>query len=235
MSRKCFDLFLSYSRSSLDIASQLIHELEMYGIRVWFDRTDVVMGSQIKQNLKNVIEMSHEWIGMLALMDQAYFDKEWCITELKYAIEYKVRLLPILYKFEKNEIPSSFSFLRELNIVTIRNQEDITYAINKILDCIVMNIDIVNRVQNANSIIKTLIMSYNNYSHIENEKIICSDNIAYYLEYLYGDLLTHNERILIKIIHNKTKLLFQCGELTYFDYKLVFRTVEKVLSNIIWN
>ena len=235
MSRNYFDLFFSYSRNSLDIADQLINELEMYGIRVWFDRTDVVMGSQIKNNLKNVIEMSHEWIGMLTLMDQGYFNKDWCITELKYAIEYKVKLLPILYKFEKNEIPSTFSFLRELNIVTIRNHEDITYAINKILDCIVMNIDIVNRVHNSNSIIKMLIMSYNNYAAIDNEKIICSDNIAWYLEYLYGDLLTHNERILIRIIHNKTKLLFQHGELTYFDYKLVFRTVEKILSTIIWN
>ena len=110
MSENCFDLFFSYSRNSLDIAVKLIQELEIYNLSVWFDRTDVVMGSHIKQNLNNVIKMSHEWIGMVVLMDQEYFNKEWCITELQYAIEYKVKLFPILYKFEKKKFPTNFRF-----------------------------------------------------------------------------------------------------------------------------
>ena len=76
----------------------------------------------------------------------------------------------------------------------------------------------------------SLVESYNNKTRVDVEKIICADNIASYLETLGSKNIGHYERVLINIIHIKTKDLYLGEKISLYDAKTVFHSVDKLLS-----
>lgn len=232
MHEKEFDLFLSYSRNSIILAEKISNELEKYGLFVWFDRTDVILGSEIKYNLMYTLDAARHWLGIILLFDETYFSKEWCIHELELSLKNKITLFPILYGMEKATIPSKYSTLKDINMVTIRKQDDFDYAINKILSAIISKNPPTETVNLHSEIFQTLVKSYNCLTRAESERVICADNIARFLECAIFDKLTHYDLFLTKVIHNKCSKLFQLDSLSNYDIKVVCDANNMLLRKI---
>ena len=230
MSNNFYDLFLSYSRSSLKLANKIIYSLEKYGIIVWFDRTDVLLGCDIKSNLCQVIKRVSNWIGMIVLIDSEYLHKEWCKMELDYALKNKINILPIFYKVEKNDLPCEYSFLKKMNVVTIRKDSDIDYTINKLLDFIIFHPNDLKFRTIRHKLSPYLLTSYTEKSRTQNEKVICADNLALFLEIILGSSMSHYERVLVNIIHIKTIELYSIGEISFYDIKIICHATNMLLK-----
>lgn len=101
--------------------------------------------------------------------------KKWCIKELEYIMQNNISFFPILFRIEKGEIPEKYIFLRNYNMVTIREeQKDIENAINRILDIYIQR----NYSQGMNietTIFETLICNYCTVDKT-NELVVLSRN-----------------------------------------------------------
>lgn len=227
-----YDLFLSYSRNSIDTAAKISDELEKYGLSVWFDRTDVFLGNEIYTNLSDVLTRAKEWLGVLLLMDQTFFSKEWCIRELDLSIQNQLYLYPILNMMEKSIIPEKYSFLKSFNMVTIRCENDIDYAINKILDVSLQRYTLPEKTINFNILFDKLVLAYNNHTRTNVEKVICADNLIRYLECTSDPILEMSNSLHANIVHNKCSKLFNTGKLDSFDIKVVCHATDIFLEKI---
>lgn len=232
MGDKHYDLFLSYSRYSLDTAERIERELEKYGLLVWLDRTDVILGSEIYTNLSDVLTKAKEWLGVMLLLDKTYFSKEWCIRELDLSIQNKLHIYPILNKMEKNDIPEKYSFLKSYNMVTLRGEKDMEYVINKILDALLQEYHLSEININTSTIYDKLVLAYYNQTRADIEKVICADNLMRYLECSSSQAHKLLNCFLAKIIHNKCCKLFSTGELNSFDIKIVCHAADIVIDKI---
>lgn len=231
MNNSNYDLFFSYSRSTLRIATRIIHILEEYGLVIWFDRTDVPLGCHIKNNLNNIMNQAESWVGMISLIDNEYLFKEWCKMELDYAMENKIHIFPILYEIEKTDLISDYSYLKNLNIVTIRHDNDIDYAINKLLDSIIFHFNVLPQKKPIyGKVFYLLSQSYANTPRLKNEKVICANNVALFIETKLKSLISHYERILINIIHLKTTKLYSNDGLEQYDFKVVCHAANILLE-----
>ena len=82
---KKYNYFFSYSRDIYDeIASLLIKNIEEYSLRLWVDKTDVLLGSNINLSIHKVLEDVKTWNGAIVLLDKSYFkDRVLARTALK--------------------------------------------------------------------------------------------------------------------------------------------------------
>ena len=232
MHEKEFDLFLSYSRSSLTMAEKIANELEKNGLRVWLDRTDVILGSNIYCNLLHTLTVAQNWLGIILLFDKTYFSKEWCIQELELSLKNGLTLYPILNEIEKAAIPSKYTFLKSLNMVTIRKPDDFDYAINKILSALISMNPPTKTVNLHSDIYQVLTKSYNRLTRVENERVICADNIARLLECSLPNELTNYDFFLAKVIHNKCSKLFQLNSIEIYDIKVACDATDILLKRV---
>ena len=226
-----YDLFFSYSRSSIDIAFSLINKLEEYGLYLWFDRNDVLLGCDIWQNISCVLEEARKWIGMIVLIDSEYLSKNWCTMEINYALSHNICLFPVFYRFEKEDLPSGFASLKNYNIVTIRNSSDIVNAIDRLIDSIISKITVSLIVDTDSDIFTGLYNSYINLPRTNPDKIICADNIVHYLEITHNNQFDHFERFIANVVHQKTRQLFCADTAHLYDIKIVCHALEKLLNS----
>lgn len=227
-----YDLFLSYSRYSYEIATKISHKLEEYGLLVWFDRTDVILGSDIYINLQKVLIAAKEWLGIVLLMDKTYFDKEWCIKEMELSIQNGLHMYPLLNGMEKSDIPEKYSFLRSYNMVTLRCENDIEYAVNKLLTALLCNSVIPNVKITISTLFETLLSAYHHKTRVDIEKVICADNLMRFIECKCVESCRISECLHAYIIHNKCRKLYNVGQLSHLEIKLVCHAIDLVLENI---
>lgn len=213
------------------MAEKIANELEKYGLFVWFDRTDVILGSEINNNLLYTLNEAKNWLGIILLFDETYFYKEWCIKELELSLSNKLTLFPILYGIEKSTIPSKYSFLKTINMVTIRKQDDFDYTINKILNALIVNLPM-EKIDLHSEIYQSLIRSYNRLTRVEGERVICADNIARFLECSLLYELDHFDYFLIKVIHNKCSMLFMLDKISVYDIKVACNATDILLRKV---
>lgn len=136
------DFFISYSKSIYNnFVKNFVKKIKSYGINLWLDRINVHLGDEILSNLFNVLDSFKKInYGVIIIFDSTFFKKKWCITELEYIKQNKISFFPILFHMEKTNIPEKYKYLRNYNMVTIRDEKlDIENAISKILDIYIYN------------------------------------------------------------------------------------------------
>lgn len=227
-----YDFFFSYSRETVEIANKLICNLEEYGIRIWYDRTDVVLGCNIRESLYSILNGVKEsaWIGVIVMLDKSYFSKEWCLLELDFALRNKLKIFPILCGISKEDIPKKYAILKTINMVTIPPDNDLEYCINKILYVVIKYNEFTYRSILNSTLLECLLIAYNKALTVSFEKCICADNIAYYIETTETTRLHYNEQQLINLIHKKVKNLYKYSKLSYFDIKIICFATNKLLN-----
>lgn len=230
-----FDFFISYSRNIyLTFVKEFTMLLQKYGLNIWIDKKDVFLGDEIMSNLyKTIDKFSEKTLGVIIILDQSYFQKEWCLKELKYIIEHNINFFPILFQMEKHSIPVEYKNLRNYNMATIRNNEDINFAANKVLDVYIKNkILTPNYYCIKNDIFSSLIKSYWYADKTDGTIVIKADNIALFIK-IWSDnnkiLLDKRHKILINIIHYQLLSYYKNFETNELQLKIICHAVEELI------
>lgn len=117
MKRFCDKLFISFSaKDRYDIVQPLVYHLKNYGINVWYDRYEMVMGdNRFNKNIVQgagtcgyaVIILSHNTINSLCATEEIK------ILESRY---YKndIVIFPVLYEIKPCDIPPQFAWVKEM-------------------------------------------------------------------------------------------------------------------------
>lgn len=230
-----YDFFISYSKSIYDdFVKGLVARLKKYGINLWIDQIDVHLGDEILCNLFNILDsLKKSNYGVIIIFDSSFFSKKWCIKELEYIVQTNISFFPILFHIEKEDIPEKYIFLRNYNMVTIRDeQKDIENAINRILDIYIqrkysqgMNIETI--------IFETLIRNYCTADKTSELVVLSADNIGLYITVWYKNkhLLPDNyTSVLINIIHSKLLNYYNTSCLNEYDISLVRKATDRLIN-----
>lgn len=228
------DFFISYSKSIYNnFVKNFVKKIKSYGINLWLDRINVHLGDEILSNLFNVLDSFKKInYGVIIIFDSTFFKKKWCITELEYIKQNKISFFPILFHMEKTNIPEKYKYLRNYNMVTIRDEKlDIENAISKILDIYIQRKDY-KKVTIQTTIFEALIRNYY-YADKTNEMVVLSaDNIGLYIKIwhqnnnLYIDNFT---QVLITIIHSKLLAYYKISCISNYDISLVCNATNKLI------
>jgi TIR domain. len=235
MIEKSYDFFLSYSRNTYElIAKSIVNELEGYGIRIWFDKADVILGCNVHEHLNEVLINSTKWYGAIIIFDTTYFKKKWCLKELDFFLDANVPIIPIYYCLKKEDIPDKYINLNEINRISIFSNADKENAINKILCLYVKKSNKVNKMTLYNNEIwDNLVYNYRTTKPNSINSLIAADNIAlflqYYLSFNKHDNSTHTF-ILINIVHQKLLDYYRLSKFDIYDQKLIFSAVAQLIQ-----
>jgi len=101
------DIFISYSRTDMDFAVKIYHDLQAHGLRVWMDREELQPGTP---SWSSAIEQAIESCAcVIALMSPDAKESRWVRSELSYADEHRRPVLPVLARGDTtNAIPLMF-------------------------------------------------------------------------------------------------------------------------------
>lgn len=230
-----FDFFVSYSRNIyLPFVKEFTMILQKYGLKIWIDKKDVFLGDEIITNLYKTLDIfSKKTFGVIIVFDRTYFQKEWCLKELKYILEQDINFFPILFEMEKHDIPTEYKNLRSYNMATIRNRQDIIYAVNKILDIYISNKKITQNYYGIeNDIFSSLIKSYLYADKTDGTIIIKADNIAIFIKIWCDNnkiLLDKRIIILINIVHYQLLNYYKNLELNELQLKITCCAIEELI------
>jgi WD40 repeat protein len=105
------DVFVSYRRVDVEFTKKLVEALQADGKQVWIDWEDIPPGSVgFSDDIKRGLEGADAFIAVLT---PDYLASPYCMDmELKYAVELKKKLIPIvLKKFDGQAIPADISHI----------------------------------------------------------------------------------------------------------------------------
>jgi hypothetical protein len=85
-------VFVSYSRSNLDVVNQLIQDVQAVGIDTWHDQT--LTGGQ--RWWDSILANMRESDIFICALSPEYWDSEACKSELSYAVHLGKAILPVL-------------------------------------------------------------------------------------------------------------------------------------------
>lgn len=230
-----FDFFVSYSKNIYnDFVEDLVIKIKKYGVTLWLDQIDVHLGDEILNNLINILD-SFKGVkyGVIIIFDLSYFHKKWCIKELEYIVQNNISFFPILFHMEKKDIPEKYTFLKNYNMVTIRDTEnDIENAINRVLDIYIQRKT--SQVINIEtSIFETLIRTYCTADKTNELVALSADNIGLYIAIWYKNkhlFMDDYTNVLINIIHSKLLNYYQNSHLNNYDISLVCEATNKLIN-----
>lgn len=222
-----FDFFVSYSRNVYsDIVEPIIVELETYGLKLWVDKTEVTLGTKIKENLFDILSQIKSWIGSIVFIDPSYTEKEWCRWESEFFINNKIVCCPVLYKMRKEDLPEAFVYYKLFNLATVFSKEDISITVDKILMAYITFLAEPERtIKISSSILNNVIRRLHFCSSSIDDQMIICDVICQILFSVCPDLISgnHNIIILANIIHHKVKkctvIIYVQGMNTYLSKK----------------
>lgn len=231
------DYFLSYSNNIYkEFVYPLYKSLFNENIRVWIDKTEIILGQEIYDNLTNVLDEIKNKFGVIFIFDETFFKKEWCLKELRYSINNNIELYPILYKIKKIDLPEEFQSLKKLNMVTIKSHDDLKYIVKKIkiLHLCRINFIILPKIKIDSDLGKKLLdkVIINKYNIIDY--IFNSDNIG---QYLYHIIIKNKKEnyfnyllFCINQINDIKKKILKNEILDEYDYIIIDKSV-KILIN----
>lgn len=230
-----YDFFVSYSKNIYnDFVKDFVNAIKTYGINIWIDQVNVHLGDEILSNLFSILDsFKKAYYGVIIIFDSSFFQKKWCIKELDFIVQNKISFFPILFHMEKADIPEKFNFLRNYNMVTIRNEKkDIENAVNRILDiyiwknsCQKMCIDTI--------IFETLIRNYCDTDKTNGLVVLSADNIGLYINIWHKNkhlVMDKYTNALITIIHSKLLSYYNCSYINNYDISLVCNATDKLIG-----
>lgn len=225
-----FDYFLSYSRDiDLTIVQSLVETLDNYGIKIWFDRKDVVLGSEIYDDFELLLNNIKNWKGAIIFFDHSYFSKKWCQRELDAILYHNIHVLPILYKIPQQELFEKKQELLRFNFHIYDG--DIDVIINKVLLSFVQTTSPSAKFRlYDDQLLKILVDDYLLVSNDLLLKIIKADSILTYLSIKYN--LSKKAELLRKIVNIKAKICIQHDVCTFDDYIICDYILENIIEFI---
>lgn len=110
-------IFICFSaKDRYDIVQPIVYHLKNYGINVWYDRYEMVMGDD--RFLKNIKEGAGECEYALIVLSPNTVNSTCATEEIKILEERYYRrevvIFPVLYELEPNKIPSKFIWISNL-------------------------------------------------------------------------------------------------------------------------
>lgn len=110
-------LFISFSaKDRYDIVQPLVYHLKNYGINVWYDRYEMVMGdNRFNKNIEEgagkcgyaLIILSHNTINSLCATEEIK------VLESRY-YKNNIVIFPVLYEIKPCDIPPQFAWIKEM-------------------------------------------------------------------------------------------------------------------------
>lgn len=166
-----YDYFLSYSRNlpTNDIEN-LVVSCEKYNIKIWRDTDYITAGSTVKSTVQDTLVQSLDSYGAIIIIDRSYLNKSWCLNELHFFVENRIRIYPFCLDCTPAYVLEKEPCLQDYNL------------------CIIKDFDM----NNYHYIITNIILKYmieESIMDINENQIIEQDDIL--LE-LYRDFLTGN-------------------------------------------
>lgn len=114
MNNKIFICFAAEDR--YNIVEPVVYHLKNYGINVWYDRLELLMGDNRKE--KNLIEGASECDYAIAFLSNYTSNSKCAMEELSIVKERyfdkDITVFPILYEISPEEIPEELSWIKEL-------------------------------------------------------------------------------------------------------------------------
>lgn len=221
-----YDFFLSYSRNiNLMILDELVEQLSFYGIKVWYDRKEVVLGSNIYTDFTLLLKQIPNWKGAIIFFDQTYLQKKWCQEELHAILSGKLHFLPILYGITKDEIGAFNHELLNYNYHTYRNDNE--QIVNKILLFFIQTILPIKKYTVEKD--KLLRILYDDYCFSDQNslvKVIKADSLLTCLQIKHKP--TKKIIVLHKIISNIAKNCISQGKCSFDDIHICDYIVESI-------
>lgn len=92
------DVFLSYASKDADLARQFVQELEVRGVVVWMDSSQIVVGDSISQKIQEGLEATEFLILLLTptSVRSGWVQKEWQSKLVEEAESKSAVILPVL-------------------------------------------------------------------------------------------------------------------------------------------
>src|SRR5215831_9733800 len=93
------DIFISYRRSDVEFTKRFCKALQDTGRELWVDWEDILPGIEgFTDEIQRGIEGANAFICILS---PSYLESEYCLMELKQALNLKKRIIPVvLTKFD---------------------------------------------------------------------------------------------------------------------------------------
>lgn len=228
LNNKKYDFFISYSRDmDLTIIEQLIFYLSEYNINIWYDRNEIILGSNIYTEFEYLLNEISNWKGCIVFFDKTYLFKEWCMKELNTILNKNLYLLPILYNINKSFLSEKDSRLTKYNYHTINKTNMIT-LVNKIIKVFILRTNTLKIKISHNEIWNILYNDYYTTSNNSGIKIIKADTLCSYIKAKYD--LTEEQIRLMNIIKIKSKKYINEYFSTIEDISICNLIIEKLLD-----
>jgi parallel beta-helix repeat protein len=88
-------VFISYSRKDLGFVEHLAADLQSAGLKVWYDLSGLEVGARWGQEISRAIRKSRYF---LVLLSPNSSESEWVEKEYIYANNFRLNIVPVLYK-----------------------------------------------------------------------------------------------------------------------------------------
>ena len=198
LKEKPYKVFISYSRSiGYSLPSFIYKELCQVGLYPWFDKEEVVLGSNIIESFDELLFSIKKWNCAIVFFDETYLTKEWCKKELDSILNSSIKMLPVLIGITKKEVSKYSLNLLNYNYYTYR--DDNNELLLRIWDSVIETLKITKkRIKDYPSVLEQFIVFFNKETELL-AKIVVLDNIAYIIE--QHPKLTPDEKIALRIIH----------------------------------
>lgn len=105
--------FLSYTHEEAQTAQYLAQVLKAHGLDVWVDEDRLQTGDPLRATLPDEIKTARFFI---LLLSQNYLESQWCMRELRAAVDSKADIRPVKLNTEKLEYPPAFKTLFEQDL-----------------------------------------------------------------------------------------------------------------------
>jgi len=117
------DVFISYETHNKEFKKKLVKALSRYSITAWTNDRDIKTGTDFEHAIIQGIEKTDSLIFVLS---KDSIQSHYCLLELKYALEYNKRIIPLLFEALKpEEIPQEIRMLQYVNFANIQEKIEV--------------------------------------------------------------------------------------------------------------
>lgn len=135
MSKKQYDIFISYRRSSYDIANLIATRLKAEGYSVFFDM-EALRAGKFNEQLYDVIDNCTDFVSVLPpeALDRCVNEDDWVRLEICRAIEKKKNIVPVMLNgfTWPSPMPEGMEELRNYQALTANSIEYFDMAMERL-------------------------------------------------------------------------------------------------------
>lgn len=135
MSKKQYDIFISYRRSSYDIANLIATRLKAEGYSVFFDM-EALRAGKFNEQLYDVIDNCTDFVSVLPpeALDRCVNEDDWVRLEICRAIEKKKNIVPVMLNgfTWPSPMPKGMEELRNYQALTANSIEYFDMAMERL-------------------------------------------------------------------------------------------------------